>query len=79
MYFDSSVRSTTQASHISSSSSYAGVAATAGELAKDQRYQVAVEEAGCDFIPLVVETFGIWSPYALRVLHSITDRTWTGA
>ena len=56
-YFDLSVRSTTQALHISSYFSYAGVAAAAGELAKDQRHRNSVEEAGCDFIPLVVETF----------------------
>ena len=60
-YFDVSVRSTTQPSHISSC---AGVAAAAGELAKDQRHQDTIEEAGCDFVPLV-ETFGIWSPFAL--------------
>ena len=36
-YFDLSVRSTTQASHISFF--YAGVAAFAGELAKDQRHR----------------------------------------
>ena len=35
-YFDLSVRSTTQASHISFSSSCAGLAAFAGELAMDQ-------------------------------------------
>ena len=70
-----SVRSTTQASHVSSSSSCAGVAAAAGELAKDLRHRDVVEEAGCDFIPLVVETFGIWSPFALQTLHLIADRT----
>ena len=42
-YFDVSVRSTTQPSHISFSSC-GGVAAAAGELAKDQRHQDAVEE-----------------------------------
>ena len=63
VYFDLSVRSTTQPSFISS----AGVAAAAGELAKDQRYQDVVEGTGCDFIPLVVETFGVWSPFALSV------------
>ena len=42
-YFDVSVRSTTQPSHISFSSSCAGVAAAAGELAKDQRHQDAVD------------------------------------
>jgi len=47
-YFDLSVRSNTQALHISSSSSCAGVAASAGELAKDQRHRGTVEEEGCD-------------------------------
>ena len=54
-----SVHSTTQSSYISSASTCAGVAASAGELAKDQRHQDAVEETWCDFIPLVVETFGV--------------------
>ena len=76
-YFDLSVRSTTQPSYISSASSCAGVAAAAGELAKDQRHQDVVEEAGCDFIPLVVETFGVWSPFAFRTLQTIADRTTT--
>ena len=74
-YFDVSVRSTTQPSHISFSSPCAGVAAAAGELAKDQRHQDAVEEAGCDFVPLVVETFGFWSPFALQTLRTIAERT----
>ena len=52
----------TQPSYISSANPCAGVAAAAGELAKGQRYQDAVEEAGCDFIPLVVETFCVWLP-----------------
>ena len=59
-----------QASHISASSSCARVAATAGELVKDSRHRDAIEEVECDFIPLVVETFGIWSPFAL---HQIAD------
>jgi len=74
-FFDISVRSTTQPSYISSASTCAGVAAAAGELAKDLRHQVAVEETGCDFIPLVVETFGVWSPFALRTLRTIAERT----
>ena len=48
-----------------SSSSCAGVGAAAGELAKHQRHQDVVEEAGCDIVPLVVETFGVWSLFAL--------------
>ena len=73
-YFDVSVHSTTQSSQISSSSSCAGVAAAAGELAKD-RHQDAVEEAGFDFVPLVVETFGVWSPFALQTLRTIAECT----
>ena len=34
-----------------------------------------MEEAGCDFIPLVVEAFGAWSPFALKSLNVIADRT----
>ena len=62
VYFDVSVRSTTQPSHISSTSSCAGIVTAAGELTRDQRHQEAVEGAGCDFVLLVVETFGVWSP-----------------
>ena len=54
-YFDISVCSTTQASPISSSSTCAGVAAAAEELAKDERHQDVVEEAGCDFSPLLLK------------------------
>ena len=38
------------------------------------KHQDVVEEAGCDFVPLVVETFGVWSPFALKVLRTIADR-----
>ena len=36
-----------------------------------------VEGAKFDFIPLklVVETFGVWSPFAPRALYSIADCT----
>ena len=73
-FFDLSVHSTTQPSFISCTSTCAGVAAAAGELAKDIRHQDAVEETGCDFIPLVVETFGVWSPFALRTLRITSER-----
>ena len=49
-YFDISVHSITQPAYISSSISCAGVAAAAGELAKDEKFLAA----GADFIPLVV-------------------------
>ena len=74
-YFDLSVRSTTQSAVISSASSQAGVAAAAGEVAKDNHYQDIVSDDGGEFIPLVCETFGVWTPYALSILNSIADRT----
>ena len=54
-YFDASICSTTQPAYISSSTSCAGVAAAAGELAKDEKHLAAVMKVGADFIPLVVE------------------------
>jgi len=57
-YFDLSVHSTTQSTHISSSASCAGVAAAAGEMDKDAKYLAIMEEAGGSFILLVVECFG---------------------
>ena len=61
-YFDLSVRCTTQPAFISSAASQAGVAAAAGEEAKDNRYLDSVTNDGGDFIPLVCESFGVWSP-----------------
>ena len=51
------------------------MAAAAGELAKDEKHLVAVEKVGANFIHLVVKTFGVWTPYALRHLHIIAERT----
>ena len=76
-YFDVSVHSTTQPAHISSSASCTGVAAAAGEVAKDAKHLAIEEKEGGDFIPLVVESFGIWTPFALLVLNSIADHTTT--
>ena len=50
-YFDVSIRSTTQPAYVSSSTSCAGVAAAAGELAKDEKHLAAVMKVGADFIP----------------------------
>ena len=60
-YFNVSVRSTTQPSHISSSASCARVAAAAGEVAKDAKHLAMVEKVGDDFIPLCLECFGVWT------------------
>ena len=71
-YFDVSIRCTTQPTFISSCASCAGVAAAAGEVAKDKKHLAAVEEV---FIPLVVETFGVWTPFPLKTLQNIADHT----
>ena len=75
VYFHLSVRCTTQPAFISSAASQAGVAATAGEKAKDNRYLEFVTNDGGDFIPLVCESFGVWSPFALSTLFTIADCT----
>jgi len=72
-FFDISVCSNTQPTFISSSASCAGVAAVAGEVSKDEKHLAAVEKVGSDFIPLAVESFGVWTPLALKMLHLIAD------
>jgi len=72
-YFNIFVHSTTQPSFVSSSASCAGEAVAAGEVAKDEKHLAAVEEVGLDFIPLVVETFGVWTQFALKILYAIAD------
>ena len=74
-YFDLTVRCTAQPAFISSAASQAGVAAAAGEEAKDNRYLESVTNDGGDFIPLVCESFGVWSPFALSTLFTIADHT----
>ena len=74
-YFDFSVRCTTQPAFISSAASQAGVAAAAGEEAKNNRYLESVSNDGGDFIPLACESFGVWSPFALFTLFTIADHT----
>jgi len=34
-----------------------------------EKHLVAVEKVGSDFVPLVVETFGVWTQYALKTLY----------
>ena len=50
------------------------MAVTDGDVAKDTQYQDIVSTDGGDFIPLVCETFGVWTPYTLSILNSIADR-----
>ena len=71
-------RYTTQPAFISSADSQAGVATAAGEEAKDNSYLELnnfVTNDGGDFIPLVCELFGVWSPFALSTPFIIADYT----
>ena len=42
---------------------------------KDAHYEEAVLGDGGIFIPLAVETLGLWSPVSLKVLRNIAIRT----
>ena len=44
-------------------------------MAKDEKNLAAVEKIGSDFVPLVVECFGVWTPFALKTLKIIADHT----
>jgi len=55
--------------------SCAVVAAAAGEMTKDEKHLAAVDKVGSDFIPMMVKCFGVWTPFVLKVLYTITDRT----
>jgi len=61
--------------YFSSAASQAGVAATAGEEVKNNHYLCSVNSQGSDFFPLECETFGVWTPFMLKILQSIADRT----
>ena len=52
----------------------AGVAASQGEVEKDAHHEETVLGAGRIFIPLAVETLGLWSPASLKVLKDIALR-----
>jgi len=75
-YFDVSVCSTTQPSHISSSASCDGMAAAAaGEVAKDAKYLAMVEKRFYSIMCGIF--FRVWTPFALSTFNSIADRTTT--
>ena len=47
-----------------------GVAAVAGEVAKDEKHLAVMEKVGYNFVSLVVECFGAWDPFSLKMLKS---------
>ena len=46
-------------------------AAAVGEEARDDQYLNIVNQSGGDFAPLICETFGVWTPFALSTLFTI--------
>ena len=69
-YFDISVRSAVHSGVISHSAS-PGFAALKGKMEKDARHKNLVEAAGGVFFPLVVDSFGVWTPSSIEVICSI--------
>ena len=46
-----------------------------GRGSKDEKHLAVVEKVGSDFIPLVVESFEVWTPLALKIIHLFADCT----
>ena len=73
--FDVSVCHPLQDSLICLSAATTGVAAGRGEVDKDSHHEASVWAAGGIFVPLVVESLGLWSPNSLAILRVIALRT----
>ena len=63
--------------YIIPSSTLAGAAAYAGEEEKDAHHQADIEAADGCFYPLIVETFGFWTPASVATLRIIASKTIT--
>ena len=57
------------------SAATAGVAAGRGEADKDSHHEASVRAAGGIFVPLAVESLGLWSPNGLAILRVIALHT----
>ena len=49
----------------------------AGETEKDTKYDDLMSSSGALFYPLVVESFGAWTPVSLETLKTIANETIT--
>ena len=76
-YFDVTVRCPLQESLLGRSAVSAGVAAAKGEEDKDAHHDELVQAAGGVFVPLVVESLGLWSAASRPILQDIALRTTT--
>ena len=71
---DVSVRNSFHLAYTVKSAVQPGSAAEAGEIEKDSRHDSDVSSCGGLFYPLVIETFGIWSPQSLETLKIIARK-----
>lgn len=74
-YFDVSVTNTLQPGSISLASNAAGEVGSQGERNKMKSTGRMSNQVGGCFVPLVVETLGVWIPYALKSLKKIAAYT----
>ncbi len=70
--WDATCPNTFAMSHLSSSSTTAGSAATTAETKKTQKYSDII--SGVDFIPVAIETSGVWGEQALELVKEIGRR-----
>ena len=59
-------------SHIQASNTQAGLAAAAAEAKKKQKYADII--SGVDFVPVAIETSGVWSEEAIKLVMEISGR-----
>jgi hypothetical protein len=59
-------------SHIQASSIQAGLAAAAAVAKKSQKYDDII--SGVDFVPLAIETSGVWGEQAIELVKEIGRR-----
>ena len=72
-YFDVSVRNALHSGVVSHSAIIPGFAAFRGEMEKDDQHNMLVEAAGGEFLPLLVDNLGIWTPLSVEILCSIAQ------
>ena len=74
-YFDVSMRNIMQPPYITKSAISARAAAMAAEEEKDPRHDSKVNAAEGYFYPIIVESFGLWTPSSLATLKVIASKT----
>lgn len=70
--WDATCPDTFAVSHVQSSSTHAGSAAAAAESKKIQKYADIIN--GVDFVPVAIETSGVWGQQALELVSDIGRR-----